>query len=66
MSYIDELGKKAKAASGECATLTEIKKNEILKEISDLLLASKEEIIAENKKDIENAHKNNMTKALID
>lgn len=66
MSYIDELGKKAKAASGECATLTEIKKNEILKEISDLLLASKEEIIAENKKDIENAHKNNMTQALID
>lgn len=66
MNYIDELGKKAKAASGECATLTEIKKNEILKEISDLLLASKEEIIAENKKDIENAHKNNMTQALID
>jgi hypothetical protein len=30
MSYIDELGIKAKAASSECAALTEIKKNEIL------------------------------------
>lgn len=66
MSYIDELGIKAKAASGECAALTETKKNEILKEIADLLLNSKEEIIRENGKDIENAHKNNMTQALID
>lgn len=66
MSYIDELGIKAKKASGECAGLTEIKKNEILKEIADMLLNSKEEIISENKKDIEEAHKNNMAQAMVD
>ena len=66
MSYIDELGIKAKTASSECAALTEIKKNEILKEIADMLLNSKEEIISENKKDIENAHKNGMAQAMID
>ncbi|MBR4306058.1 MAG: glutamate-5-semialdehyde dehydrogenase, partial [Ruminiclostridium sp.] len=66
MSYIDELGIKAKAASAQCAALSQTKKNEILKEIADLLLMGKEEIIAENKKDIENAHKNNMAQAMVD
>lgn len=66
MSYIDELGIKAKAASAQCAALSQTKKNEILKEIADLLLMSKEEIIAENKKDIENARKNDMAQAMVD
>ncbi len=66
MSYIDELGKKAKAASKDSAALSQIKKNEILEAIAKALLDDKELIIAENKKDIEEAHKNSMPQAKID
>jgi gamma-glutamyl phosphate reductase len=44
MSYIKEMGKKAKAASYVIQSLTSKKKNEILEGVADGLLASKDEI----------------------
>ena len=66
MNYLEDLGYKAKKASkviGVCDTNT---KNELLKEISKLLLENVEYIIEENKKDIQNAKANNMKESLID
>ena len=66
MSYIDELGIKAKAAAKDSAALSQNKKNEILEEIAQSLIDNAELIIAENAKDIEAAKKNGMPQAMID
>lgn len=66
MSYIDELGKKAKTASKQSAVLSETKKNDILSEIASMLENSKEEIKAANALDIEAAKSNNMAAAMVD
>ena len=42
MSYIDELGKKAKIASKQSAVLSQTQKNDILSEIASMLENSKE------------------------
>ncbi len=66
MNYLEDLGFKAKKASkiiGVCDTNT---KNNLLKEISKLLVENASFIIEENKKDIENAKANNMKESLID
>lgn len=66
MSYIDELGKKAKTASKQSAVLSQTQKNDILSEIASMLENSKEEIKAANALDIEAAKANNMAAAMVD
>ena len=66
MSYIDELGKRAKTASKQSAVLSQTQKNDILSEIASMLENSKEEIKAANALDIEAAKSNNMAAAMVD
>lgn len=66
MSYIEDLGKNAKAAAPFLAGLGSGEKNKALAKISELLRANKAQLIAENKIDIENARKNGMSEAMID
>ena len=66
MSYIDELGKKAKTSSKQSAVLSETMKNDILSEIASMLESSKDEIKAANSLDIEAAKANNMATAMVD
>lgn len=66
MSYIKEMGKKAKEASYVIQSLTSQKKNEILNAIAAGLMTSKDEIFKMNKIDVEQAKKNNLDEALID
>lgn len=66
MEYIEELGAKAKAASGFLAGCGTKLKNLALGEIARLLNQNTGYIIEENKRDIENARKNGMSEAMID
>lgn len=66
MGYIDELGTVAKAAEREMAKIGTAQKNAALAAISQKLLNSKELIIKENQRDIENARINGMSDAMID
>lgn len=66
MSYIDELGMAAKKAEREMIKAGTIQKNAALKAIYEKLLGSKEIIIKENARDIENAKINGMSEAMID
>ena len=66
MSYIEDLGKNAKSAAPFLAGLGSAEKNKALAKISELLRVNKQELIAENKIDIENARKNGMSEAMID
>ena len=66
MSYIDELGTAAKKAETLMTSVSTKQKNDALKAIADSLLEKKDEIIKENKRDIENAKVNGMSEAMID
>ena len=66
MSYIDELGANAKAASKAAAVMGTSQKNNILQTIADMLRENTASIMEANKKDIEAAEKSGMTKSLID
>jgi glutamate-5-semialdehyde dehydrogenase len=66
MSYIKEMGRKAKEASYVIQSLTSQKKNEILEAIADGLMASKDEVFKANKIDVEKGKENNLDEALID
>ncbi len=66
MSYIDELGTAAKKAELEMTSVGTKQKNDALKAIADKLIESKDTIIKENKRDIENAKVNGMSEAMID
>lgn len=57
MSYIEDLGNNAKNVATFLANLGSAEKNKALAKISELLRANKQELIAENKIDIENARK---------
>jgi len=61
-----ELGKRAKAVKNILAAASPKQKNDALAAIADALLQRTDEIIAANKIDLENAVKNNMSKALQD
>lgn len=63
---LQELGKKAKAASYELATLTTAQKNAALEFIACELEASEAAILAANKKDIDAGKANGLTDALLD
>lgn len=66
MSYIEELGVAAKKAEREMIKAGTIQKNAALKAIYEKLLSSKDAIIKENARDIENARINGMSEAMID
>ncbi|HCR74462.1 MAG TPA: gamma-glutamyl-phosphate reductase, partial [Ruminococcus sp.] len=66
MSYIEELGKKAKAAKRVAACTSTAMKNNALAAIADALTEKTELIISQNKLDLENAVKNNMSAAMQD
>lgn len=66
MSYIDELGKKAKKAALFLANCDEKTKNEAMSEIAKRLNENPQPLIEANKTDIENARKNGMAAHMID
>ena len=66
MSYILDLGVRAKAAESAIRNITTEQKNNALTAVAEALTANAALIIAENKKDLENAVKNGKTKAFID
>ncbi len=61
-----EMGKKAQTASFDLGQLGTNEKNNALLKMSEALIANADKIIAENKKDIENAKENGIAKAMID
>ena len=63
MSYIEELGIAAKAAERAICGISQQKKNEALEAIAAALTANTDEIIAENKKDLEAAEASGMSAA---
>ena len=65
-SYIETLGKKAKAAKKSIAVATTGQKNDALLEISYALESSTERIMEENAIDIQRARENGMSNAMID
>ena len=66
MSELIKKGKKAKAASYELMNAGTVKKNEALELMAQKLIAYKEEIIKENKKDLERAMEKGTSKAMLD
>ena len=64
--YIKKLVKEAKVASYKLAKLTTKDKNKALKNMAKALISDKDFILAENKKDITRAIKNNLKKSFID
>ena len=66
MSYIEELGIRAKAAETAVSTASTLVKNNALAAVAKALRSNKELIIAENAKDIAAAKENNMSASLQD
>lgn len=66
MESLVEYGKKAKKAATQLGIMPIQTKNEGLLAVADELIHQTDAIIKANQLDIENAHKNNMTEALVD
>lgn len=66
MTYIEELGARAKAAEGAVAAASAMEKNAALKAIADALNENAARIIEENKKDIAAAEANGISKVMTD
>ena len=66
MSYINELGQKAKISEKSIANATTKIKNDALMSIADALIAKSSEIIAQNEIDINNAMNNDMSVSMQD
>jgi glutamate-5-semialdehyde dehydrogenase len=66
MTYLEELGSNAKAASRQLIKLGQDDKNQALTKIASALIEHSEEIIAANETDMENAKKNDMPESLQD
>ena len=64
--YMQTIGKQAKAASREMMAATTGQKNEALFAIADALIQSKETIIQENQRDLENGKSKGLESALLD
>lgn len=63
---VQELGARAKSAAPQLAAASPKQKNDALAAIADALIARTDEIIEANKVDLDNAVKNNMSKAMQD
>lgn len=66
MESLEVVGQNAKEASRWLGKLGTTAKNDILKNVAEQILASKDYIVAENAKDIANAKANGMPPALVD
>lgn len=66
MSYIEELGAKAKKAEASIRGISQQKKNRALTAVAEALTENTDKIIAANKIDLENGVKNNMSPAMQD
>lgn len=66
MTYLEELGCKAKKAEAAIRGISQNTKNLALAAIADSLVKNAELIISDNQKDIENAKANNMSEAMQD
>lgn len=66
MTYIEELGAKAKTAESAIAAASAMEKNAALKAIADALNENAARIIEENKKDIAAAEANGISKVMTD
>ncbi len=66
MENMEELGKRARAASLKLAVLSEDEKNKALKNVAKALSDAADRIIAANEKDMENAKTNGMRPAMMD
>ena len=65
VAVIDEMAKKAKAASRVIAAMPTALKNQILLEIGEALVAEQGFIVSENAKDMAEAERKGMTKAML-
>ncbi len=66
MSYISELGERAKKAKGVLASSSGETRNRALSEIAKALRENAEKIIEANRKDVEKGRENGLTPSLID
>lgn len=66
MESLEEIGKKVKQTTSKLNTISTKEKNEILIKVAEEVIKEEQEILEANKKDIENAIKNNMKESLID
>ena len=66
MATLNEIGKRAKAASFETARLSTAVKNDVLIKAAELLLSSKEEILSANQEDLKAAREKHMAEGLYD
>ena len=66
MTYLEELGCKAKKAEAAIRGISQNTKNLALAAIADGLIKNADLIISDNKKDLENAKANNMSEAMQD
>lgn len=65
-TYMTEVGRKARAASRTLAAASTLDKNKALLAIHDALMSAKADILAANKKDVDQGEKNNLEAALLD
>ncbi|HWL54181.1 MAG TPA: glutamate-5-semialdehyde dehydrogenase [Chthoniobacteraceae bacterium] len=65
-AQIHELGRRAKAAARELARLSSEQKNAGLLAMADALVASREELLAANRRDLERARTAGLSKAMLD
>lgn len=66
MTYLEELGCKAKKAEAAIRGISQNTKNLALAAVADSLVKNAELIISDNEKDLENAKANNMSEAMQD
>ncbi len=66
MKTLEQMGVAARQAAAILATVSSSKKNELLLLAADMLIENSAELIAQNKKDIENGKEAGLTNALID
>lgn len=66
MTYIEDLGRQAKAAARVVRLLSAQAKNDALEAIAVALLEQQTEILAANERDLENGHQNGLTTALLE
>ena len=66
MSYINELGEKAKKSSQTLLRLGTAQKNHLLKQVANHLVAQTSYILTENLLDLENAAANGITSIMVD
>ena len=66
MTYIEDLGRQAKAAARVVRLLSAQAKNDALEAIAVALLEQQTEILAENERDLENGRQNGLTTALLE